>query len=171
MACGTDSGEERTGRAGGGRLMRQVTQTILYDPDLNARGVYGNCLQAAIASALGLELDAVPHFGAFTWWDAAVRLWLRGRSLDWRYIPAGDGMPDGPCVLVGPSPRPSGLHAVAAEGGEVWDPHPSRDGLTEVRGAYVFRPWPDDSDRDGRCICCGDQLSALQIAPGETGAA
>jgi hypothetical protein len=43
----------------------EVTQSILYTPELNARGVYGNCLQAAVASALGMDLDAVPHFGAF----------------------------------------------------------------------------------------------------------
>ncbi len=150
------------------RPLREVSQTILYDPDLNARGVYGNCLQAAVASALGLDLEAVPHIGAFAWWDAAVRLWLRGRSLDWRYVPASEGLPGGRCVLVGTSPRPTGLHAVASESGHVWDPHPSRDGLTEVRGAYVFREWPDGSDSGGRCICCGDQLLVL-VATREAG--
>jgi hypothetical protein len=151
--------------------LREISQTILYDPDLDVRGVYGNCLQAAIASALGLELDAVPHFGAFTWWDAAVRMWLRGRSLDWLYVSAGEGLPSERCILVGTSPRPSGLHAVVAEGGRIWDPHPSRDGLTEIRGAYVFRSWPDGSDDDGRCFCCGDQLARLQEIAATKGAA
>src|SRR5437868_3306052 len=54
----------------------QVTQTILYDPELNARGVYGNCLQAAFASLLGMPLEAVPHFVAFGSWDTALALWL-----------------------------------------------------------------------------------------------
>jgi hypothetical protein len=153
------------------RPLREVTQTILYNPDAEASGVYGNCLQAAIASALGLDLDAVPHFGAFIWWDAAVRLWLRGRSLDWSWVPAGEGIPRERCVLVGASPRPTGLHAVAAGDGRVWDPHPSRDGLTEIRGAYVFRSWPRDEDRDGRCVCCGDQLSRLEEIAATEGAA
>jgi hypothetical protein len=147
--------------------LREVSQTILYDPESEARSIYGNCLQAAIASALGLDLEAVPHFGAFTWWDAAARLWLRGRGLDWHYVPASEGMPEGRCVLVGTSPRPSGLHAVAAGEGHTWDPHPSRDGLTEIRGASVFRSWPDDSASGGRCVCCGDQLSALAPTGGE----
>ena len=145
----------------------EVSQTILYDPEAEARGVYGNCVQAAVASALALDLDAVPHFGAFTWWDAAVRLWLRGRSLDWSWIPASKGIPDGRCVLIGSSPRPTGRHAAVGDGGRVaWDPHPSRAGLTEVQGAYVFREWPGDGD--GRCVCCGDQLALLrEIAPTE----
>ena len=144
--------------------LREVTQTILYDPDLNARGVYGNCVQAAMASALGLDLDAVPHFGAFAWWDAAIRLWLRGRCLDWCWVPIGRGLPDGRCVIIGASPRrATERHAVVGDGGRIaWDPHPSRDGLAEIQGAYVFRSWPDDSDSGGRCICCGDQLARLE---------
>lgn len=142
------------------RPLREVTQTILYDPDLNARGVYGNCLQAAMASALGLDLDAVPHFGAFVWWDAAARLWLRGRGLDCSWVPASSGLPEGRCVVVGSSPRPTGRHAVVGDGGRVvFDPHPSRDGLIQVQGAYVFRGWPGGADE--RCVCCGDQLSVL----------
>ena len=61
--------------------IREVTQTVLADSDVP--GLYGNCVQAALASALGLELEVVPHFAQFTWWDIAVRLWLRGRSMDW----------------------------------------------------------------------------------------
>jgi hypothetical protein len=147
--------------------LREVTQTILWSPEHEAREVYGNCLQAAMASALGLDLDAVPNFAAFTWWDAAARLWLRGRSLDWRWVPASAGLPDERCVIVGTSPRPTGRHAVAGDGGRVvWDPHPSRAGLTEIQGAYVFRRWPRGADDDEGCVCCGDQLRAL-AATGE----
>lgn len=143
--------------------VREVTQTILYDAELNARGVYGNCVQASVASALGLDLDAVPHFGAFAWWDAAARLWLRGRSLDWRWVPYSEGLPDGRCIIVGGSPRlATDRHAVAGDEGRiVWDPHPSRDGLTGIQGAYVFTRWPGDSDADKRCVCCGDQIKAV----------
>ena len=131
--------------------VREVTQTILYSPELNARGVYGNCLQAALASALDLDLDAVPHFGAFTWWDPAVRLWLRGRGLDWRIT---QGIPAGRSVVVGPTVRPTGLHAVVGDDSRVaWDPHPSRTGLTEVKHSYLLETWP--GAEPSLCVCCG----------------
>jgi hypothetical protein len=50
-------------------------------------------------------------------------------------------------------------HVVVARDGEtVWDPHPSRDGLTKVTGWGVFAPWPDEWDlADNRrlnpCVC------------------
>jgi hypothetical protein len=129
----------------------EVSQSILYDPDLNARGVYGNCLQAAVASALGLDLDAVAHFGSFTWWEPALRLWLRGRGLDWRQV---DGIPQGRSIVVGSTKRGTGDHAVVGDGGEVaWDPHPSRAGLVEVKRAYVLEKWPNGEK--SRCVCCG----------------
>lgn len=142
--------------------LREVTQSILYSPENEARGVLGNCLQAAIASALGLDLDAVPHFGAFTWWDAAARLWLRGRCLDWRWAPVGRGLPTGRCVVVGLSPRQTGRHAVVGDGGRIaWDPHPSRSGLTEIQGAYELRRWPGGAPEDEACIACSSQLAPM----------
>lgn len=129
----------------------EVTQTILYDPELNAQGVYGNCLQAAIASALSLSLDAVPHFGAFTWWEPAARLWLRGRGLDWRTAPA---IPAGRSIVIGPTIRETGDHAVVGDDGRVvWDPHPSGAGLTSVKRVLAFEDWP--GPEPSRCVCCG----------------
>ena len=144
--------------------VREVSQTILRSPELEAREIFGNCLQAAMASALGLDLEAAPHFGAFVWWDAAARLWLRGRSLDWHWVPASAGLPDGRCVVIGTSPRHAGdRHAVVGEGGAViFDPHPSRGGLVQVQGAYAFRRWPDGAGDNEGCVCCGDQLSRLE---------
>lgn len=40
--------------------MQPVKQQFKHDP---ANGVYGDCHRAAIATALGLPLAAVPHFG------------------------------------------------------------------------------------------------------------
>ena len=132
--------------------VREVTQSLLYSPEAEARGIYGNCLQAAIASALGLELDAVPHFGAFTWWEPAARLWLRGQSLDWRMVP---GIPEGRSIVIGPTVRATGIHAVVGDGGQVvWDPHPSRAGLTEVKHSYLLEAWP--TGEPSRCVCCGN---------------
>lgn len=118
--------------------LREVTQTILARDEAEAEGVLGNCLQAALASALNLPLDAVPHFMAFVWWDAAVPLWLRGRGLDWTWRAE---IPEARSIVVGKSPR-GVSHAVVGEAGRiVWDPHPSRGGLVEVQGAYEIHPW------------------------------
>lgn len=114
----------------------EVTQTILYSPEAEAREVYGNCLQAAMASALGLDLDAVPHFGAFASWSEAVRLWLHGRGLNWR---REQGIPAARSVVIGPTNRGVPQHAVVGEDCKViWDPHPSRAGLTGVSYSYVL---------------------------------
>jgi hypothetical protein len=116
------------------------TQTILASPDLVAQGVYGNCMQAAIATILSKPLDAIPHFGAFAWWPGALRLWLRGEGLDYTVVKAPP-IPQERAMLCGKSPR-GHSHAVVSEGGRVvWDPHPSRDGLTEIAGAYVIHEW------------------------------
>lgn len=124
----------------------QHSQTILATPELVAQGVYGNCMQAAIATVLRKPLDAVPHFGAFSWWPGALRLWLRGEGLDYTVVKAPP-IPDERAMLCGNSPR-GYAHAVVSEGGRiVWDPHPSRGGLTEVTGAYVIHEW-DDSKPD-----------------------
>lgn len=131
--------------------LAEVTQTILFTPAAERRGVYGNCLQSAIASALGLDLDAVPHFGSYAWWEPAVRLWLRGRGLDWRQV---DGIPAGRSITVGTTIRGTGDHAVVGDSGEVaWDPHPTRTGLTVVKRSYVLeeQPGPEPSC----CVCCG----------------
>lgn len=117
--------------------IREVTQTITYDPDREADGIYGNCLQAAVASLLDKPLDAVPHFSAFLWWNEALTLWARGEG----YLVEGertDTIPDRLCIVGGKSPR--GVpHVCVAEHGEIlWDPHPSRDGLVTITEATWF---------------------------------
>lgn len=139
-----------------------VTQTILMNPDLNAKGVYGNCLQAAVASLLAVPLDAVPHFSAFLWWTGAMELWARGfhhsgvsgglvaRTVE---VSTPDEIPLLRHVLSGPSPRGVSHSVVAEEGQVVWDPHPSRAGLVGVTQALWFEPW---SDYPGLgCALCG----------------
>lgn len=136
-----------------------LTQTILASPELEAQGVYGNCMQAAIATVLRRPLDAVPHIGAFAWWPGALRLWLRGEGYDYHVV-NGPEIPQERAMLVGTSPRGYG-HAVVSEHGRiVWDPHPSRDGLTVVKGAYVIHEWDDSEDAELRFHFEADQLRA-----------
>jgi hypothetical protein len=129
----------------------EISQTILYGPDLSPCGVFANCLQAAVASALGVTLAGVPHFGALVAWEPAARLWLRGKCLDWR---VSEGIPAGRSIVIGTTTRGTGDHAVVGDGGEVaWDPHPSRAGLVTVKYAYAFERWPGEGPSD--CVTCG----------------
>lgn len=120
-----------------------VTQTILHDPELAERGVFGNCLQACVATVFHLPIEAVPHFVAFEWWPQAMTLWAYGRGLRVCGMTT-DAIPGGPLgrsyIVGGTSPR-GVSHVVVARNGEVvWDPHPSRDGLVSVRDVTWFDP-------------------------------
>ena len=132
-----------------------LTQTILATPENKAQGIYGNCMQAAVAIALGKPLDYVPHFGAFATWPAALR--LRGEGLDYTHVPALHAeplpIPTGRVMLVGDSPRGT-KHAVAAIDGQILDPHPSRSGLTKILGAYIIHEWDHDNGPSA-CFACG----------------
>lgn len=112
-----------------------ITQTILHDAET---GAIGNCMQAAIATLLGLPLDDVPHFAQYDDWDVRFGTWCCERGLIWCKFPV-NRIPDWvPCLLAGRSPR--GIdHLVVGRGpATVWDPHPSRDGLTSIRSAWVL---------------------------------
>jgi hypothetical protein len=134
------------------RQWDEVTQTILADPDLAAQHVYGNCLQAALASVMRMPLDAVPHFVAFTWYRPALELWLRGYSLTGEWVHTEEVPSGGVSVVAGKSPR-SGEHVcIGYDGQIVWDPHPSRAGLLSIYEALIIKPWPTD---DKVCWQCG----------------
>lgn len=133
----------------------EVTQTLLAVDDDAA--VPGNCLQAAVAAALGLAIEEVPHLGQFVWWDTALKLWLRGRGLDARQVRVPP-IPEQRCIVTGKSPR-GVYHAVVGQGGQVaWDPHPTRKGLTEVLAAWVIEPWPT-SESDPKCLVCRREVA------------
>lgn len=114
-------------------------------------GIPGDCFRTAIACLLDRDRDDVPHFGLrLSWWEE-TRRWIRandGRDLyyvdadepeHWHLIPGGVG--DDDLMLVGgPSPRGSFGHVVVGrrDGSVVWDPHPSRAGLTGVVEFFVL---------------------------------
>jgi len=63
--------------------------------------------------------------------------------------------PAGRSIVVGPTIRGTGDHAVVGDSGSVvWDPHPSRTGLTEVKRSYLLEEWP--GKEPSRCVCCGN---------------
>lgn len=101
----------------------------------------GNCMQAAVATALGFRLEEVPHFvaGGEDWWDR-MNAWLtRNAGLVLLGTAAGDWtVPPVLHLTQGRTVRDS-QHVVVSFGGQmVWDPHPSRAGLAEVLHQEFF---------------------------------
>lgn len=140
----------RVGAVGGGRVMgwplAQYTQHYMHTETMS-----GDCLRAAVASLLGMDITDVPHFVSFSdgaddedprrhawWWSMVGWAVLLEPSFDVVQVdpttwpdPDDEDDPLGGCyLLTGPSPRGDWNHTVVARAGEiVWDPHPSRDGL------------------------------------------
>ena len=140
--------------------MIPVTQTILADPSRNdghdADGRPGNCYQAAIASALELSLEEVPHFAAIDedWCEKSsewfldrgiVRYFytdelLAGLAYPLYVVPGtdfGDFRVDKVVAALGagPSPRGAFRHVVVLDpdtGTMSHDPHPSGAGLPVI---------------------------------------
>jgi hypothetical protein len=115
-----------------------VTQTIVAG---HAETLPGNCVQACIATVFGRPLEEVPHFALFNSWHQALNLWLS----DWydlaaRIRPVEKGHPDWLYLLIGGSPRNADWsHIVVGWKGRIlWDPHPSRAGLTDERQTVEF---------------------------------
>ena len=143
------------------------TQTILAGRD---DGVYGNCLQAAIAGALYLPMEAVPHFSQFLWWEPAIELWARGLNPskvlrkkvtdEWPDPLIGQLHGNGRIIVGGKSPRGYDHVVVYLVGdARIHDPHPSRSGLVSVTDWY----WFEDNPRDvtEKCFLCGRSDAAL----------
>lgn len=114
--------------------MKQVTQTITVG---DGSGLPGNCLQAAVASLLGLDLDVVPHFARHDDW--LERLVAFGADHGYRVLYQPPAKPVAFGLAFGQSPR-GVFHAVTVVDGETWDPHPSRDGLVSVANYLDWTP-------------------------------
>jgi hypothetical protein len=114
--------------------VREVTQTILAD---QIPGVPGNCLQAAVASLLELDLDDVPHFITHDDWLQHLVNW--GREHGYLVISRpDDAVHMG--IACGQSER-GHQHAVVLIDGQIaWDPHPSRAGLVSISWAMSWEP-------------------------------
>jgi hypothetical protein len=137
--------------------MRRVRQTVVADPRRRdgyaTDGTPGDCLRAAVASLLDLDLFEVPHFGLYgpSWWQT-MRRWAR-RTLGQDFAalrPHGGSVayalpdydnPDWSGLMIGngPSPRGPWRHVVIVDRqlALVHDPHPSDRGLTRVDEVFV----------------------------------
>lgn len=133
--------------------MREVTQWILAsDPS----GVPGDCIRASVASLLDLDPMKVPHFIC----QDDVRVWHyaliafaaeHGYRIDRRAVGEDEPLPEFG-LAIGQSSR-GVSHAVVAVGGKVvWDPHPSRDGLVDVRQVVEFIPNAPQGDPEALLV-------------------
>lgn len=109
--------------------MKPVHQTSFFDPSNPDHR--GNCLQAAVASIMELELDQVPNFMQMAHdhgqsWFMLLLSWVQGGGWNLR----SEAPTSGPYLVCGPSPRGETGHAVVFDGGVmVHDPHPDGTGL------------------------------------------
>jgi hypothetical protein len=131
--------------------MIPVTQTKTHIPGEQR----GNCMAACVASILELPIEAIPdvdaveragwHFTNVLSSYLAVHHGLTYATVP-DYLMGGVRVP-GYHVIGGPTVRTpaTGIHhaVVGWDGKMVWDPHPARTGLTEVRDWSVLSPIPE----------------------------
>lgn len=129
-------------------------QTLLVE-----NGEIGDCWRCCIAAVLGIPADKVPHFQANdaasgTVCTADTQKWLNERGMFMIHTSgqallfscwSNSGFEPPPIIACGPSPRSKSMvehHAVVMIGSkQVYDPHPSEDGLTAICEQYlIFRP-------------------------------
>lgn len=123
--------------------MSKVTQTIFAG---DSEGRVGNCMQAAVASLLDLQLEDVPHFCAVPDWLSYLAIWSAQRGWAVRHRNADEPVVFG--IACGPSPRGVEHATVMIDGEIVWDPHPSRDGLLSIARIWEFTAADPASLRD-----------------------
>lgn len=120
--------------------MKPVDQEFLHQPEV---GQYGDCQRAVIASLLDLPIAEVPHFlqlakgDPVEYWEG-LQLFVASKGFALLTVPAKSGAAFFGRAhgffheISGPSPRGNGTnHAVVGfDGRIVFDPHPSRAGLS-----------------------------------------
>ena len=142
--------------------MMRVTQTIRTDNSDRP----GNCLAAAVATWLELELEDVPHFlehgmtfgdsldpsqpsETHYWWALLVGFMAGHGYWATELGTIDDADPGEVLFVMGMSPR-GVCHQVLYRDGELWhDPHPSRDGVLDVREVIAWRRVTHNHDPKG----------------------
>lgn len=132
-----------------------MTSVLGFTPTTQSREGWplGDCVRASYATILDLPLEAVPRF------DPAIlggeeqrdkeRRWLSSLGLTLVEISSAPDelpnevlglIPPGLHLISGISPRNLGHRCVGMGGRVVWDPHPSRAGLTRVYSVGLLVP-------------------------------
>lgn len=116
--------------------MKPVNQDIFVN---DPQGRVGNCLQAAVASILELNLNEVPHFVSDPRddWRENMIEWLKTKGYGF-FGTYSLFYESGYCIACGMSPR-GVVHAVIYLNGELaHDPHPSRSGIEKADYYYII---------------------------------
>ena len=114
--------------------MIEVEQTSLFD---GPKDQPGDCMRAAWASVLEVDIDELPKWSSRQPWSAYWRNWqvfvrLKGYKMKkWARRPPMGKVPFDSFVATGPSPRTDkAKHCVVYNWqGFQWDPYPGADGL------------------------------------------
>lgn len=128
--------------------MLNQNQTQLHDP---ANGVTGNCMSAVIANLLHLPIENVPIFYGEDWL-IQLNKWLKPFGLGYLVVESDMfkfsdfGIRGCYHDVAGTTNRFEGVYhaTIGIDGEVVFDPHPSKTGLTEVREFGIFimlKPW------------------------------
>lgn len=126
----------------GHRTFTPVDQTVFKDA---ARGIYGNCVQASVASLLGLPLERVPHFTAVGrakggHEELELEAFVSALGFDLLRL-KGNHVFDGYYLAGGPTVRGTHHMVVMRAGALAHDPHPSRAGLEAIEHVWVLIPF------------------------------
>ena len=106
----------------------------VYQTKIHTESTNGNCLRASLASILETSIENIPRFEDMdkNSWKDALKLWLNGigLKLNEQYEPPNHNQY---YIAIGKSNRGI-LHCVVAQLGEtIHDPHPSQDGLINIK--------------------------------------
>lgn len=130
--------------------MKPVLQDKFYDDSLPDDKQRGNCLSAAVASVLELELHEVPNFveidddGGQHWFEHVCQF-VKSHGYDYIFWPVEDERCPTPepgefYLMAGKSPRGNFYHIVVYRDGEmVHDPHPSGAGILTEEDQFLIR--------------------------------
>lgn len=111
----------------------------------------GNCLQACLATVLGMSLEEVPDFVAdvpadMVWTDS-LRAWLHHKGFGLMIADISNDcdmerlLPFGVCLVGGKTSRGSVQHEVVYLNGKLWhDPYPEGNGLTQLCDMFLIFP-------------------------------
>lgn len=106
----------------------------------------GNCMAAALASLLDLDISLVPAFEERQdRWKQTLLEWLSCLGLTINVFNNKDDEepPRGYAIATGVSSRGIRHAVVVLDGAFVHDPHPSNDYLADIQKFWVISPGPD----------------------------
>lgn len=119
--------------------MTPVKQTKFHTEAQN-----GNCMAAALASLLDLDIAEVPAFEDLQeTWKRTLLAWIDSLGMT---IRVQDHAPEGFAIATGPSNR--GIHhaVIVNNGAFAHDPHPSNDFLVAIKKYWAVTPKAEQQD-------------------------